>query len=224
MSDYLKIVYNTKDRPLTDYPEKLVNYLFDSFNLKQGLKFLEPGCGRGEHLRYFKGLGLDVYGLDLSPEAIKLSPDLKISTFDLENGKIPFEDNYFDVIYSKSFLEHIRIPEIFLKEAYRVLKPGGVIISLVPDWEAQYQKFYDDYTHVSPFTSLGLNDIKLSVGFQDVEVYKLRQLPIVWKYPFLNYLCSIIALFVPVRTKIPFLRWSRELMLVGKGVKPLEEK
>lgn len=224
MSDYLKIVYNTKDRPLTNYPEKLVNYLFDSFNLKQGLKFLEPGCGRGEHLRYFKGLGLDVYGLDLSPEAIKLSPDLKISTFDLENGKIPFEDNYFDVIYSKSFLEHIRIPEIFLKEAYRVLKPGGVIISLVPDWEAQYQKFYDDYTHVSPFTSLGLNNIKLSVGFQDVEVYKLRQLPIVWKYPFLNYLCSIIALFVPVRTKIPFLRWSRELMLVGKGVKPLEEK
>lgn len=224
MSDYLKIVYNTKDRPLTTYPEKLVNYLFDSFNLKQGLKFLEPGCGRGEHLRYFKGLGLDVYGLDLSPEATKLSPDLKISTFDLENGKIPFEDNYFDVIYSKSFLEHIRIPEIFLKEAHRVLKPGGVIISLVPDWESQYQKFYDDYTHVSPFTSLGLNDIKLSVGFQDVEVYKLRQLPIVWKYPFLNYLCSIIALFVPVRTKIPFLRWSRELMLVGKGLKPSEEK
>jgi SAM-dependent methyltransferase len=133
---------------------------------------------------------------------------------------MPFEDNYFDVIYSKSFLEHIRIPEVFLKEAFRVLKPGGVIISLVPDWESQYQKFYDDYTHVSPFTSYGLNDIQLAVGFTDVEVYKLRQLPIVWKYPFLNYLCSIIALFVPVRTEIPFLRWSREVMLVGKGIKP----
>ena len=220
MSDYLKIVYNTEDRPLTDYPEKLVNYLFEAFKLKKGLKFLEPGCGRGEHLNHFKGLGLEVYGLDISPEAAKLSPNLNISTFDLESGKMPFEDNYFDVIYSKSFLEHIRIPEVFLKEAFRVLKPGGVIISLVPDWESQYQKFYDDYTHVSPFTSFGLNDIQLAVGFTDVEVYKLRQLPIVWKYPFLNYLCSIIALFVPVRTEIPFLRWSREVMLVGKGIKP----
>jgi len=221
MSDYLNIVYNTKDRPFTSYPEKLINYLFKVFSLKEGTKLLEPGCGRGEHLRLFKDLGLDVFGLDLSPESSKFSPDLEINIFDAESGAIPFPENYFDVIYSKSFLEHIRNPEDFLKEAYRVLKPGGLIISMVPDWETQYKKFFDDYTHVSPFTSVSLKNIQLASGFREVEVFKFRQLPIVWKYPILNYFCAFIAFFVTVRTKVPFLRWSRELMLMSKATKPM---
>ena len=222
MGDYLNIVYNIKDRPYTDYPGKLIHYLFNTFNLEKGLKLLEPGCGRGEHLRIFKELGLEVSGLDLSPESSNFAPDLNISIIDADSGEIPFSDNCFDVIYSKSFLEHIRNPEVFLKEAYRVLKPGGLIISLVPDWETQYKIFFDDYTHVNPFTFISLKNIQLANGFTDVEVYKFRQLPIVWKYPVLNYLCAFIAPFIPVRTKVPFLRWSRELMLIGKALKPFD--
>ena len=133
MSDYLNIVYNSGDRPFTSYPEKLVNYIYKVFELEKGLKLLEPGCGRGEHLRHFKDLGLDVFGLDLSPESSKISPDLNISIYDAESAKIPFPDNFFDVIYSKSFLEHLNNPSIFLREANRVLKPGGTLISMVPD-------------------------------------------------------------------------------------------
>ena len=188
--------------------------------MKEGMTLLEPGCGRGEHLRLFKQLGLDVYGLDLSPEAPALAKDLNISVCDLEVEALPYPDDHFDVIYSKSFLEHIRDPSKFLKEAYRVLKPGGLILSMVPDWESQHQKFYDDYTHVSPFTMISLKNIQLVIGFEEVEVYKFRQLPIVWQYPILNKFCSLISPFIPVRTKISFLRWSRELMLIGTGRKP----
>lgn len=221
MSDYLKIVYNEKTLPYTEYPEKLIHYLFNTFQIKDGMTLLEPGCGRGEHLRLFKEFGLDVYGVDLSPEAPSLAKDLNISVCDLESDNLPYPDDYFDVIYSKSFLEHIRDPSRFLKEAYRVLKPGGLLLSMVPDWESQHKKFFDDYTHVSPFTIVSLKNIQLVVGFEEVEVYKFRQLPIVWKYPVLNSICALISPFIPVRTTIPFLRWSRELMLVGAGRKPL---
>lgn len=221
MSDYLKIVYNEKTRPYTEYPKKLIHYLFNVFQMKEGMALLEPGCGRGEHLRLFKEFGLDVYGMDVSPEAPSLAKDLNISVCDLETDNLPYPDDYFDVIYSKSFLEHIRDPSIFLKEAYRVLKPGGLLLSMVPDWESQYKKFYDDYTHVSPFTIVSLKNIQLVVGFEEVEVYKFRQLPIVWKYPVLNSFCALISPFIPIRTTIPFLRWSRELMLVGAGRKPM---
>jgi SAM-dependent methyltransferase len=221
VSDYLNIVYDKKVRPYTEYPEKLMNYLFNTFQMKEGMTLLEPGCGRGEHLRLFKKLGLDVYGLDLSPEAPSLAKDLNISVCDLELGNLLYPDNHFDVVYSKSFLEHIRDPSKFLKEAYRVLKPGGLILSMVPDWESQYKKFYDDYTHVSPFTIVSLKNIQLVIGFENVEVYKFRQLPIVWKYPILNNFCALISPFIPVRTTIPFLRWSRELMLVAGGRKPI---
>ena len=102
-----------------------------------------------------------------------------------------------------------------------MLKPGGLLLSMVPDWESQHQKFYDDYTHVSPFTIVSLKNIQLVIGFDNVEVYKFRQLPIVWKYPILNNFCTLIAPFIPVRTTIPILRWSCELMLIGTGRKPI---
>ena len=94
---------------------------------------------------------------------------------------------------------------------------------MVPDWESQHQTFYDDHTHVSPFTIVSLNDIQLLTGFEDVKVSKFRQLPVVWKFPFINYLCALISPFVPVRTEIKFLRWSREIMLLGVGTKPKDK-
>ena len=110
-------------------------------------------------------------------------------------------------------------PEKYLDEAYRVLKPNGRFLTLVPDWESNYKIYFDDYTHRSPFTMQALNDAYRMHGFSNVKVFKFRQLPIVWKYPLLNYFCAAISPMIPVRTKIKFLRWSRELMLVGIGQK-----
>ena len=45
------------------------------------------------------------------------------------------------------------------KEAYRVLKPSGILINLTPEWKYIYKSFYDDYTHRTPFTKKSLEDI-----------------------------------------------------------------
>ena len=60
--------------------------------------------------------------------------------------------------------------------------------------------------------------IKMS-DFNKIKVFKFRQLPIVWRYPFINIFCSLISPFIPVRTQNKFLRWSRELMLIGYAQK-----
>ena len=221
--NYLSVVYDEKSHPYNDYPKKLCAYLFQSFGLKQGMKMLEPGCGRGEVLKNFKELGLEVVGMDISPEATKFDNGLDVKLCDIENEALPFDDNTFDVIYSKSFIEHLYYPERYLEEAYRVLKPNGILLTLTPDWEVNYKKYFDDFTHRTPFTQTSLINAYKMYGFNNVNVYKFRQLPIVWKYPILNNFCAFIAPFVPVRTKVPFLRWSRELMLIGKGVKPFED-
>lgn len=220
MADYLKVIYDTKSHPKTTYPQKLISYLFNSFNMSKGEKLLEPGCGRGEFLAEFKKLGLECHGLDLSKEAGSMCKDISIKTdINLEEDKWPYPDNYFDVIYNKSLLEHMWNPDKFLNEARRVLKPGGKILCLVPDWESNYKIYFDDFTHRTPFTSISLKDIYTITDFKNIKVYKFRQLPMTWKYPILNYICSIISVFSRVRSNNKIFRWSRELMLIGYAEK-----
>ena len=83
--NYLSVVYDEKSHPYGDYPKKLCAYLFQSFELKEGMKLLEPGCGRGELINYFKELGLDVFGMDISPEAVAFENGLDVKLCDVEN-------------------------------------------------------------------------------------------------------------------------------------------
>jgi len=221
MADYLNIIYDEKSHPKTSYPEKMVKYLFNSFKMREGQIFLEPGCGRGEFLNEFNKLGLKCHGIDLSQNAGSIL-DKKVDVikgFDLEKDKWPYPDNFFDIIYNKSLLEHLNEPDKFLNEARRVLKPYGKILCLVPDWESNYKTYFDDFTHRTPFTKISLNDIYEITDFKNIRVVKFRQLPIVWRFPAINIFCSIISPFIPVRTKNKFLRWSRELMLIGYAQK-----
>ena len=78
MADYLKVIYDTKSHPQTTYPGKLCSYLFHTFQMQKGQKFLEPGCGRGEFLEEFNKLGLDCYGIDLSEYSGSLCPDVEV--------------------------------------------------------------------------------------------------------------------------------------------------
>ena len=219
MSDYIKVIYSSDNTPKTDYPDKLAAYLFRKFGMQKGQKILEPGCGRGEFLNGFRKIGMDVYGCDLSHHAGEDLDGIEVKQTDIENEPLPYDDNYFDVVYSKSLLEHLWKPDHYLHEAKRILKPGGKIITLAPDWEANYKTYFDDYTHRTPFTKVSLHDIYRICDYENVQVIKFRQLPIVWKLPILNTFCAIISPFIPVRTSNKFLHFSRELMLIGYGNK-----
>jgi len=217
--DYLDICYSEENRPYTSYPKKLAKHLYEKFKMDNYSNLLEIGCGRGELLGEFNALGLEVLGTDLSSESQKFNKTIEIKTCNIETEKLPYADNSFGIVFSKSLLEHLENPSNYMNEAYRVLKPGGIILTLVPDWESCYKIYYDDYTHRTPFTYLSLKHIIAMSGFSNVGVEKFRQLPILWKYPLLKYVSIVISPFVPVRTKNKFLRWSRELMLVSIGTK-----
>ncbi len=220
--DYVAVTYNEKDRPFTQYPDKLARYLSSRYELTKGSKILDLGCGRGEFLRGFIHCGLNGYGVDQSAMAKSICPEAEILQSDLENEPLPYNDNYFDVIYSKSVLEHFYYPEKLVMEIYRVVKPGGLVITMVPDWESVYKTFYEDYTHRTPFTVTSLRDIFLIHGYDDVKVEKFRQLPFLWSLPWLHPFCSLVALIAPrsLRPYSKLVRFSQEIMLLATAVKP----
>lgn len=220
--DYVAVVYNETARPFTEYPDLLTRYLVERYRLPAGARLLDLGCGRGEFLRGFRRCGLDACGADQSDAARRLCPDAEVRTADLENAAIPYDDDSFDVLYSKSVLEHFYYPERLVREMLRVLKPGGRVISMVPDWEYNYRIYYEDYTHRTPFTLTSLRDIKIIHGFADVRVERFRQLPFLWRRPWLGPLCGLLAWVTPswARHHSKLIRFSKEVMLLATAVKP----
>ncbi len=67
-----------------------------------------------------------------------------------------------------------------MAEMYRVLKPGGLAITLCPSWEYNYQIYFEDYSHRTPFMRESLRDIQLIHSFENVEVEFFYQLPSTW--------------------------------------------
>ncbi len=216
MKNYNSIIYNEKERPVTSYPDELAMYLTERFHIKAGSRILDNGCGRGDFYRGFAHCGMEVYGTDREEVF-----DGVYSGINLEKDKLPFEDNYFDVVFSKSVIEHIHQPENYMNEMYRVLKPGGRLIIMVPDWHSCMYIYYDDFTHVQPYTMTGLRDAIKIFGFKNVSSEIFYQLPCVWKYPQIKIICYFLQLFGPVKriSKNKFYRFSRELILLGTGIK-----
>lgn len=212
---YVSTVYDPLAKPYTAYPRQLVQYLLTRFNIEKRSKLLEIGVGRCEFFNSFAECGLDVSGVDRSVECLEFTQSGELHILDIESQPFPLCDDVFDIVFSKSLIEHLQTVPLFLAECKRVLKPGGLLIVMTPDWEANYKIFFDDITHKTPFTKVTLLDSLIMSGFNEVVVEQFRQLPLVWKYPSLNYACDLIAPFVHVRCKNKFLRWSRELQLLG---------
>ena len=219
---YISVIYNETTRPLTSYPQSLARHLFKKYGLKKNTKLLDIGCGRGEFLRGFIECGVNGYGVDLSLAAERYCPNAVLKIADLENEPIPYDDNTFDVVYSKSVIEHFYRPEILVNEMHRVLKPGGLAITLCPDWYFNYRIYFEDFTHRTPFMRSSLRDIQMMHGFENVEVGLFRQLPLLWKHPWLMPAAELTRLIAPdcLKPHSKWVRFSKEIMLLSVARKP----
>jgi len=122
------------------YPsEQVVRFLFRFLKSKMvetnGLKALDLGCGPGRHLSLFAENGLNTYGCDLANSAL-ISAKKYLSTKNLSAEliqttltKLPYKNNFFDIILSFGVLDHVSYDDAILgvEETFRCLKPGGQI-------------------------------------------------------------------------------------------------
>lgn len=112
-------------------------------------RILDLGCGEGGSFDFFRERipGASWVGLDIadSPEVrARTRGDADFRTYDGE--RIPFEDAYFDLIYSQQVFEHVRHPERLLREVRRVLKPGGCFVGSTSHLEPYHSRSFWNFT------------------------------------------------------------------------------
>lgn len=103
---------------------------------KPGEKVLDIGCGSGNHLLFYKSLGLDITGLDASPCMIDKARKRLGEHCVFKKGRageLPFDDNEFDLATLNNALEFIDNPINVLQEAGRVAK-RGIFVGAMNSW------------------------------------------------------------------------------------------
>ena len=101
-------------------------------------RVLDFGCGAGHIVEELRRRGVDAFGCDVFYEGGDYAPCVNPKFVGgvikrMESGVIPFPDRYFDSVVSNQVLEHVESLDQGLSEICRVMRPGGVVLSLFPD-------------------------------------------------------------------------------------------
>lgn len=112
------------------------------------LKVVDIGCGAGTQSRIWAMLGHLVYGLDVNAHLVELARrracenGLEI-VFEVGTAtQLPYSDSSMDIALLPELLEHVANWQDCLKEAMRILKPGGMLFLSTTNWLCPIQQEY----------------------------------------------------------------------------------
>jgi SAM-dependent methyltransferase len=107
---------------------------------------------------------------------------LDIKDLDFDKDKFNFDNDSFDLVISLAVLEHLKTPELFLSESRRVLKNNSCLFLSTPNWKYSKDIFFDDVTHVKPYTPESLNEILSIKNFKDIKIMPNLRCKSKWWY------------------------------------------
>jgi len=184
--NYNKIsrIYDTSRVANPETTEKLIRLL----HIGGDSVVLDMGCGTGNYVAVLRQVAKNVIGIDLSPGMLEQAR-AKFSGLPLICGdvtSIPFKSETFDAAFAIQVLHHVKEKELFLKEAYRVLRKQACIAihscshrQMKVFWFYHYfpkglqvdlARMPDSEEIVSLLNRVGFSDIGIEVCYHDVVV------------------------------------------------------
>lgn len=100
---------------------------------------LDVGCGSGDALAALASTGsfTRITGTDLNPDLLAAASErlgLTVELVEADAVNLPFEKNEFGAVLIERMLQHVADPTAVVREAARVVRPGGAVLVVEPDW------------------------------------------------------------------------------------------
>ncbi|AFZ23690.1 methylase involved in ubiquinone/menaquinone biosynthesis [Cylindrospermum stagnale PCC 7417] len=140
---------------------------------------LEIGCGNGGSATYIdeckEYIGTDLSEVAVSQANIAYSKKQNFKFIAMDAMKLEFEENRFDVVIAREVIEHLPNPIDCIKEAFRVLKSGGIFVVTSPNRDSLhlrvnrmlgYEDFKCSFDHIKEFTYNEAAEMLTQVGFK----------------------------------------------------------
>ena len=145
---------------------------------------LDIGASSGVFLEEAEKQGWQAYGVEPSTAGTEALVQKGLQAKQAFAENLPFEDNHFDWVHSNHVFEHLADPLAAAKEAYRVLKPGGLVFIEVPNQFDNIQFFRHSLMgkipvrernirsihHLFFFSRKTLRLLLQKAGFRDIEI------------------------------------------------------
>jgi len=164
---YLSKVYD-RVNPFI-WNEEMRDEALSLLDVQQGDRVLDVGCGTGFATEGLLRYTDDVHALDQSIHQMekafqKFGKRDRVRFYRGDAERLPFADDAFDVVWSSGSIEYWPNPVVALREFRRVVKPGGKVLVVGPDYpkSSVFQKvadaimlFYDEREADRMFSEAG---------------------------------------------------------------------
>jgi SAM-dependent methyltransferase len=189
-------------------------------------RVLEVGCGRGDTLTAISALGYECIGLEPSDHMRDICTANGMSVCFGTADRLDFPEKYFDGVFCQEVLEHLHPDDVscFFVEAFRVLRPGGVLSVETPNKTTGPQDISRGFTavaqglHLKEWTISEIWDHFQVAGFMNVRGLLAPQ--------FLARRCRAVHCLTRVPAMVKHLQdlalrcvpWLEVRTLIGKSI------
>jgi SAM-dependent methyltransferase len=124
----------------------------------------------------------------------------------------PFGDGEFATVIASNFVEHLDHDRIvvLLDGVHRILRPGGRLILIQPNFRLAPRRYFDDYTHRTIWTDTSIHDLLVAHGFA-IDRVEARFLPLTMKSRL-----SFGHRLVPLYLRLPYRPLAGQMLVVAR--------
>lgn len=149
---------------------RMIPWLLEHSGVRREDTVVDIGAGQGHGLiplhragwRSLIAVDRDAYNFE------RFEAELGFRTLrcDIEREPLALEGESVDAVMMMHLIEHLADPTHALSECFRVLRPGGSLFVVTPDWRKQLKEFYRDPTHVHPYDKQAMARLLRGHGFE----------------------------------------------------------